>query len=143
MKTFQFLLACLVLLAAAGCASTPTSRVAKNKALYSQWPADVQEKVAAGKIMVGFTPEQVRLALGEPSRTFIRTTHDGTAETWAYRENPARFNIGLGLASSGGSTGVSGRINVSNAGYRAGERTHVIFEGGRGSVTETAIRSGG
>lgn len=144
MKTFLALLSSLVLFAAAGCTSTPTSRVAENKALYNQWPADVQAKVAAGQIAVGFTPQQVRMALGDPSRTFTRTTNDGTSETWAYQENKAHYSIGLGIGSwGGGGTRVGGGVGVSSGGYRDGERMHVVFEGGHVSAIETAKSEGG
>jgi hypothetical protein len=143
MKTLPCLLAALALVAIAGCASTPTSRIADHKAAYNQWPPDVQAAVAAGKIAVGFTPEQVRIALGEPSRKFSRTTADGTAETWAYADNPPRFSFGLGLASWGRGSSVGGGVGVSTGGYRDGERMHVIFDGGHVSAIETAKRGDG
>jgi len=140
MKSFVTLLAGFALLLAAGCASTPTSRVADHKAAYNTWPPDVQAKVAAGQIAVGFTPEQVRVALGDPSRTFTRTTNDGVSEIWAYAESSPRFSVGLGLASWGRGSSVGGGVGMSTGGYRDGERTHVTFESGRVSAIETAGR---
>lgn len=138
MKTFLRFVSVLSLLIAAGCASTPTERVAQHKSAYSQWPADVQANVAAGRIMVGYTPEQVRVALGDPTRTFTRTTEAGTSETWAYVDNPPRFSIGLGIGSWGRSSAVGGGVGVSTGGFRDGERMHVIFDNGRVSAIETA-----
>ena len=51
-------------LAAAGC-STVGSRIEKNRAQYETWPLPVREKVAAGQIDLGFTTEQVAVALGQ------------------------------------------------------------------------------
>jgi hypothetical protein len=140
MKTFRHFLLTLALLAAAGCASTPTDRVAAHKAAYSQWPADVQANVAAGRIAVGYTAEQVRVALGDPARTFARVTADGTSEIWAYADNPPRFSIGLGIGSWGRSSAVGGGIGVSSGGFRDGERMHVIFANGRVSAIESSQR---
>ena len=74
-------LASLVLLSA--CSSTPDARIAKNQAVFGNFPAAVQQKIRAGEVDVGFTPEMVRLALGEPTRQFNRQTGAGTAEAAA------------------------------------------------------------
>jgi len=102
MKLTPFFLATLLLLGATGCTSTPERRITKNDAAFSQWPAAVQEKVRAGQIDLGFTPEQVRTALGGPDRKFARTTNDGTSEIWAYRDDKPRFSFGIGLGFGGG-----------------------------------------
>jgi hypothetical protein len=137
MKTFACFVSILSLLLA-GCASTPTERVAQHKAAYSQWPADVQANVAAGRVAVGYTTEQVRVALGDPTRTFTRVTTEGTSEIWAYVDNPPRFSIGLGIGSWGRSSSVGGGVGVSTGGFRDGERMHVIFDNGRVSAIESA-----
>lgn len=138
MKPSQILIFTCALLAVAGCASTPTSRVADHKAAYSQWPADVQANVAAGKIMIGYTTDQVRVALGDPTRTSTRVTDAGTTEIWAYADNPPRFSIGLGIGSWGRSSAIGGGVGISSGGFRDGERMHVVFDQGRVSAIETS-----
>ena len=140
MRTFLPLGSLLVLLVAGGCASTPTSRVAENKAIYSQWPPDVQANVAAGKIAVGYTTAQVRVALGAPHRTVSRVSGAGSSEVWVYVDNPPRFSLGLGIASWRRSSAVGGGVGISSGGFRDGERMHVIFDNGRVSAIETAKR---
>src|SRR5687768_8091252 len=64
MKPRCSFLAIVLLLFAAGC-STPASRISRHQEAFSEWPEAIQEKVRAGQIDLGFTPEQVRVALGD------------------------------------------------------------------------------
>jgi hypothetical protein len=133
-------LACaLTLLAVAGC-STPASRISRNAAAFAEWPAAVQEKVRAGQIDLGFTPEQVRTALGQPDRVTTRTTNDGTSEVWAYRSRAPRFSVGVGVGTSHGSTGIGGGVGVGTGGERSDDAMRVVFAGGKVSAIETAAK---
>jgi len=67
----------------AGCA-TPQTRIATNRALYDTLPAESQALIQEGRVAVGFTPDMVKLALGEPDRVYSRTDKSGTSESWAY-----------------------------------------------------------
>lgn len=128
------------MLICAGC-STPASRIARNETAFSEWPAAIQDKVRAGQIDLGFTPEQVKLALGEPSRVTTRTNHDGTSEVWAYRGKEPRFSFGVGVGTSRGNTGYGGGVNVGTGGDRGEDAMRVVFDGGRVSAIETATRT--
>jgi hypothetical protein len=140
MKTKLFPVLLLAALVAAGC-STVNSRIRKHQAEFSTWPMAVQEKVAAGQIDVGFTTEQVKVALGEPDRVFTRTTSDGTTEVWSYRDRGPRigFGVGLGVGSVGRSGGTFGGIGIgTGGGYHDDEKMGVVFDrGGRVSAIET------
>lgn len=132
MKTKLLALAALVLaLGASGC-STVGSRIEKNRANYETWPMAVREKVAAGQIDIGFTTEQVAVALGQPDRVFTRTTADGTSQVWSYRDRGPRFSfgVGMGLGSFGGRGGSFGGvgINTGTGGYRDDEKLGVVFD---------------
>src|SRR3954468_6310595 len=99
MKTkLSLLILSSALVLAAGC-STVDSRIAKNRSTFNTWPADVQEAVAAGKIGVGFTPDQVQVALGAPDWTWSSTSADGTSQVWSYRDHGPRFGFGFGVGS--------------------------------------------
>jgi hypothetical protein len=126
----------LLLLTLAGCVTTPSGRIAGDRAAYDSWPPDVQTKVRAGEIALGFTPAQVRMALGEPARTLTRTTDRGTDEVWAYREHKPRISVGFGVGGGGGSTRVSGATVVSSGGPYDNEVLRVVFAGGRVSAVE-------
>lgn len=73
-------LAALVL---AGCA-TPSSRIQDNPDLFNALAPEVQAKVQAGQIGIGFPQEAVFLALGKPDREYTRTTADGQVVVWSY-----------------------------------------------------------
>lgn len=118
----------------AGCASVD-SRVKDHQAAFSSWPADVQEKVRAGKVELGFTYDMVEVALGKPERRASRTTEHGQADVWIYFDKGPRFSIGLGLGSARGSTAVGGGVTVGDN-FRDDEAMRVVFEGGRVSAIE-------
>jgi hypothetical protein len=144
MKTKLLLLASsLALLAAAGC-STVDSRIAKNRAAFESWPPGVQSTVIQGRIAPGFTPDQVRVALGEPDRVWTRTTSDGTSEVWGYRDRRPRFSfgVGVGMGSWSGSHGTFGGVGIgTGGGYRDDEKMGVVFDRtGRVTSIETRER---
>lgn len=120
------LVAGAVLLGAAGC-STTASRISAHDAAFAQWPAPVQQKVRAGQIDIGFTQEQVRVALGNPERSFTQTTSAGTIEVWTYRIERSHFSFGVGVGSSSRGSAVGGGIAVSDRGRGDGS-TRVIFD---------------
>lgn len=75
------LLAGLVL--ASGC-STPASRIKRQQALFESLPPDTQALIREGKVGIGFTPEMVKLAVGDPDQRWIRTDANGRTEIWSY-----------------------------------------------------------
>lgn len=140
MKTCFRLLALLgagIFLAAC---STPASRIAKNESAFSEWPPAIQEKIRAGQIDLGFTPEQVRMALGGPEHTYTRTDNDGVHEVWTYPSKKPRVSFGIGMGTSRGNTGYGAGVNVGSGGRRDDDSTRVIFQGGRVSAVETATK---
>ena len=135
-------LAALALLLA-GCNSLD-SRIAKNRAAFDTWPPAVQGKVIKGQVDIGFTAEQVRVALGEPDRVFTRTTVDGTSEVWSYRDRGPHFSfgVGVGTGSFGRHSATSVGVGVgTNTGYREDEKLGVVFDrNGRVERIEEAHR---
>jgi hypothetical protein len=82
----------------AGCGTPPAAkRIAADRASFDAWPADVRETVAAGRIAVGFTGEQVRMAWGEPDDIVEETTDGEPGAQWIYERNNSGFSIGFGL----------------------------------------------
>lgn len=120
-----------VLVAVAACAS-PASRIKKQKAAFDAYPPSVQEKIRAGQVEVGFTPEQVALALGKPDRKYVRKTEAGAQDVWGYGAGSSRPRMGLslGMGSWGGGGGYSGGVGMeSEAGHD--ERARIVFQDGR------------
>lgn len=67
----------------AGCA-TPDARIKKNQALFDSLPSQVQAQIREGQVALGFTPEMVKLAVGEPDRRAVRNDATGRTEVWSY-----------------------------------------------------------
>ena len=109
------LAAALLALAAAGC-STIESRIEQNRDYFDSLPAADQAQIRIGKIDLGFTPESVRMALGEPRRKTIRRTASGDSEIWTYIDITQSYDRqhadidGLSYAGPGG-----GRITGGSA----------------------------
>jgi hypothetical protein len=145
MKTkHSFALAAAFALFAAGC-STVDSRIAKHREAFNTWPAAVQDKIVVGKIDIGFTADQVRVALGEPDRVWTRTTADGTSQVWSYRDRGPRFGfgVGVGMGSFGHRGGSFGGVGIgTGTGYQDDEKMGVVFDSsGRVASIETRERT--
>lgn len=139
-RRYPRLLLTLLVAGLAGCA-TPASRISDAKTVYDGYPPEVQQKIAAGEVAVGFTQEQARMALGEPARKYTRTTTSGTAEIWGYNRTGPTYSFalgsGFGLGSSGfGSIG----LNTGTADDDVQEKMRLVFEGGKLTALERAIK---
>lgn len=129
----------IAMLGFAGC-STPASRIGKNEELFRSFPAEVQQKIREGKVEVGFTMEQVRMALGEPDYIATRTDTAGVAQVWSYRDRGPSFGIGLGVGGGGGSTHMGGGVGVSsNRGY-PDEKMRIVLRDGHVVAVEAVTK---
>lgn len=122
------------------CSTTPESRIAKNTSLFDTYPPQIRQKIRAGEVDVGFTPEMVRLALGEPTRQFHRQTEAGAVELWVYHDNGPRFSFGIGVGSVGRHSATSVGVGTSTGGYDPEEKMRVEFRGGRVVAVEYVKR---
>lgn len=117
----------LVLLAC----GTVDSRIARQQELFDGYPPDVQRNIRRGLIEVGYTPEMVVMALGEPDRKVEMQTEDGVAEVWSYRRSVPGFGVGMGTGGYVGSgVGIGTGVSVGEP-PRSEERARVEFFGGR------------
>jgi hypothetical protein len=89
--------AAAVLLAA--CAGV-SSRIDEHRALFDASTPEVQRSIRGGRIEVGFTKEQVYMALGRPDRVVERKTSVDARETWLYGV-PQTPLLGFGLGVGG------------------------------------------
>ena len=121
-------------LAMAGCQSTPEKRIAKNEAAFAAMPASVQAAVRAGRVEVGFTPQQVELAKGKADRVVRRTTAKGEEQSWIYEKRASGLGFGIGVG--GGSGGMGGGVGVSTGGRGPNVAYVVNFSGGVVSSVE-------
>ena len=124
----------LAALMLAGC-STVDSRIKDNQAAFDAYPSAVQAALREGQVQVGFTPEQVKIALGEPDRIYRRTKTGVDSEVWAYTDNSPSFGLGLGVGVGGG-PGMGAGAGVSSRDYYYRDRVRVVFENGLVSELE-------
>lgn len=129
MKTLLISLSLGLALVISGCA-TAESRISKNQAAFDSWPHEVQSSIRAGKVKIGFTTDQVRVALGEPDRMYSRQSAEGESEVWAYFESGPKFSIGVGVGSGGYSSGARGGVGHTQRHDRSEEATRVVFTDG-------------
>lgn len=126
----SLLIPALSLLAAC---NTPAARIDDKKAVFDRYPAEVQQKLAAGQIGIGYTPEQAEIALGPPNRRYTRTSAGGTQEVWIYRERGSQIYSRH--------AGYVGRISgFSTLPATTNEKRRVVFAGGKVALIEEAIR---
>lgn len=125
------------IVALAAC-STTSSRIQGKQAEFDRYPAEAQQKIRAGEVGVGFTQEQVRLALGEPSRTYTQQTAAWESEVWAYQDSKPAFSFGLG-GYSGGGTSVGGGVGVGTGG-NSDDKVRVTFVGGLVTAVEQVTK---
>ncbi len=135
MKSAALVLTMSLLMLVASCAS-PESRIERHRAAFDAWSPEVREKVRAGHIDLGFTPEMVRVALGDPERVFTRTTAQGVAEGWVYARRGPAFSFGLGFGGGHGATAMGGGVEFGDT-FHGDEALRVIFENGRVAAIET------
>lgn len=123
------------LLALAAC-GTPQSRIRAHKDLFASYPPEVQSRIKAGEVDVGFTADMVRLAMGDPSRKTVRKTAQSVQEDWIYGETGV--NTGVGFAVGGGMGGF-GTVAVGGDGP-APPRAVIVFEAGKVVAVERSKR---
>jgi|UniRef100_UPI00404914AB hypothetical protein len=135
MKTTLSSLLLAITLVLGGCASVD-SRINQNKAVFNEWSPEVQATIRAGRVDLGFTPKQVKVALGEPDRIFTRTTEEGTAEIWAYYDKKPKFSLGLGVSSGGYGSGVGGGVAYDRHDERFEDAVRVVLMQGKVTAVE-------
>ena len=69
----------------AACAS-PATRIKAHPDIYARATPEQQSMISRGQIALGFPPDFVRLALGEPDRITQHIDQKGTETIWHYVE---------------------------------------------------------
>ena len=129
--------AALLLLALAACA-TPDSRIHDSQAAFASYPPAVQQKIRAGQADLGFTPEQARMALGEPDHKYSRTTAAGSSEVWAWRDSGPVFSFGIGGVGVGRGSAIGGGVGVATGGEDPDDKLRLVFVDGQVTSIEKA-----
>ncbi len=137
-------LGALSVLALLAACATPAARIKRNQALFDSLAPAEQTLIREGKIAIGFTPEMVRLAVGDPDQRWLRTDAGGKSEVWSYttydgadggpllRGHYHRANVAYPLFYDG----------FVRGGARAREYFRVGFSEGRVGTIEQVERPG-
>jgi hypothetical protein len=142
MKRIIWLTTAAALAVTAGCAtSTPADRIAAHQADFATWPPGVQANVQAGQVAVGFTPEQVLVALGAPDLKTAAAGPQQTTEVWVYHRRAPRLGIGVGFGSVGRRSAVGGGVSANGIPLGQDMDGRVIFT--NGYVTDVVVTSRG
>ncbi len=86
-KTKLLLLVLAVAFALSACMTAQQirdRRIASSPEIFTSFNPEIQQKIRAGQIELGFSEEMVRLAWGMPDRIYTRTTDMGEATVWTY-----------------------------------------------------------
>lgn len=73
----------LLIVLLGGC-QTVEQRIEENAAVFETFDPEVQEKIRAEEVGLGFTPTMVEIAWGEPDYKEVRRAEEGEVETWVY-----------------------------------------------------------
>jgi len=57
---------------------------------HPEWPSEVRESIAAGKLVVGMTAEQARIVVGVPLSVSNSEDNGAKTETWLLRQDPGK-----------------------------------------------------
>ena len=77
-------LLCALAVALLAACATPDARIRRNRELFEALPPAEQALIREGKVGIGFTPDMVRLAVGDPDQRWVRTDAQGQTEIWSY-----------------------------------------------------------
>lgn len=134
MKTLTTLI--LLALFLTGCGTTKNQRISQNEAAFNTYTPAERLMIRTGQITVGFDQDQVRMALGEPSREATVDTAAGKQIVWEYRELKPSLGllVGGGIGTRGSGVGVGTGVGVSPNKTKLLKR--IVFDRQTGEVSK-------
>ena len=136
MKLFYCIFFTACLLSWLGCASPKNQRIAQQEALFNSYTPLERKQIRMGEVAVGFDQDQVRMALGSPSRESTVDTAAGKAIVWEYRELKPSLgvSVGGGIGTRGSGVGIGTGVGVSPNNTKL--RKRIVFDRQTGEVSK-------
>jgi len=136
MQRFYFTIFMACLLALPACATSKSQRIAQNETLFNSYTPTERKLIRMGQVAVGFDPDQVRMALGSPSRETTVDTAAGKAIAWEYRELKPTLGLSVGgsIGTRGSGVGIGTGVGVSPDRTRLLKR--IVFDRQSGNVSK-------
>jgi hypothetical protein len=107
-----------VTLAWLGC-STTSSRIRQHQEAFDAYPERVQHNLRQGVIEVGYTPEMVFIALGEPDRKVDVVSGEEAAQLWTWSRSTPGIGVSLGGWNAlGSNVGLGTGVSLGERGHR-------------------------
>jgi hypothetical protein len=123
---------CVLTLAVLSACSTTGQRISDQRALFNSYTPDERRLIRMGQVAVGFDADQVRMALGKPSREHSIRSAAGNEIVWEYRQ----FKPGFGLGIAGSSSGIFGAgVDVHASPERTRLLKRIVFDPRSGKVS--------
>lgn len=129
-----------------GCQSVE-SRIREKPDVYAGLDIETQDKIKQGIIDLGYTPDMVYLALGEPSEKRETRTENGRTLTWIYNTYYNRYD-GSQMVGYHRSVYYDPYLRSYRIHYRPAfadtyreetqERIRIVFKDGKATVIEQA-----
>lgn len=119
----------LILASALAACQSPQSRIKKNQAAFDAFPPEIQTAIREGRAEVGFSEQQVLMALGKPGRVYAQKTAASNQEVWEYGVGGGpSVGLGFGMSSMGGGSGYGTSVGVASDAVDPRARTRIILE---------------
>lgn len=119
----------------AACGTTKSQRISQNEAAFNTYTPGERKLIRTGQIAVGFDPDMVRMALGDPTREATVDTASGKQIAWEYRQvKPSvGFTLGGGIGTRGSGVGIGTGVGVNPNQTKLLKR--VVFDRQTGKVS--------
>lgn len=136
MKKLTALTLAPIILLLAACSTTQNQRITQNEALFNTYTPMERKLIRMREVAVGFDQDQVRMALGSPSRETTVDTAAGKAIVWEYRElKPSLgLSVGGGISTRGSGVGIGTGVGVSPNNTNLLKR--IVFDRQTGEVSK-------
>jgi len=120
-----------------GCGTTQNQRISRNEALFNSYTPTERKLIRMGEVAVGFDQDQVRMALGEPTRERTVDSAAGKLIVWEYAEINPRVGLSVGAGTgSWGRSGVGGGVGVGVSPDRTKLLKRITFDRQTGEVSK-------